>query len=82
MDTTKAAVVFIAGTAIAGIVATQIQTNRLYAAKAKLQSTEAELSFYKKAYKNSLGKMTDSAFAKHVDEVITQVKFDIITKNA
>jgi hypothetical protein len=81
MDTKAAAVIFVTGTAIAGIVATQIQTSRLYTAKAKLHSTEAQLSFYQKAYKNSLGKMTEAAFEKHVDEVITQVKFDNITKN-
>jgi hypothetical protein len=81
MNQTQAAVIFLAGTAITGIVATTIQTSRLEETKRKLRTADYANSLFKRAYQMAAVRMPDAAFAQHTEDIETMIKFDNITQD-
>lgn len=79
MNQTQAAVIFLVGTAITGIVATTIQTARLEETKHKLRTAEYAHSLFRRAYQMAAVKMTEDDFNQHKEDIETLIKFDNIT---
>lgn len=81
MNTTQAAVLFLAGTAITGIVSTAIQTERLQKAELKLRLAESKKNFFYRVYQDALDRMSPDTFAEHLKNAEEELKFTIITMN-
>lgn len=79
MNQTQATVIFLAGTAIAGVVATTIQTARLEETKHKLRTAEYTQSLFRRAYQMAAVKMTKDDFNQHKEDIETMIEFDNIT---
>jgi hypothetical protein len=81
MNQTQAAVIFLAGTAITGIVAATIQTARLEETKHKLRTAEYAHGLFRRAYQMAAVKMSDKAFDQHKKDIDDLIKFENITHN-
>lgn len=79
MNQQTAAAVTLTAIALAGITATTVQTIRLDKTKSKLRSAAAGEKVFTKAYMSTLKRLNLHQLERHVDDMLTDMKFDIIT---